>query len=427
MNIDLQVCPGNSLPSFLKAVAYDLKRRQIEYLITAYFDENGLPRAMRQITGRTSWITSSINDIIEEAKGINASGVCLVHNHPAKGGEKPNLTPSDEDITYQRQFLEACQKNNLAYLGCWIVSKGHFTETLYHMWQVALKKEEGPLAQDIYVALTPTLKETVEALTKPLVVVLDQYDIDYISGNNNRRLAVQSRNVYPLGNPEANAYQLLLTIREVAEVSPLERFNVKLATGQEVGEYKNVAEFSDVLSFEETSRACDAIQEVYEEAVRLSFSTVKYKEVNLKLSDNSACGFFQKEATQTAFITIKGEHIFLAVNDFQELHHLFEKAIDQLESLSMPQAEAKTVTPESPAESAKNIRVSIKGPDDSKKLYLIAKEFYKDAGVTFDKAKEFLTKGVIMSFEDRNNAMKFIEKYNQMGCRTELKEAKGSE
>jgi hypothetical protein len=69
----------------------------------------------------------------------------------------------------------------------------------------------------------------------------------------------------------------------------------------------------------------------------------------------------------------------------------------------------------------KKYKVKIKGPDDSKKLYLATKDFYKDAGVTFDKAKEFLTKGVIMSFQDKNQAMEFIEKYNLMGCKTEMK------
>jgi len=61
-------------------------------------------------------------------------------------------------------------------------------------------------------------------------------------------------------------------------------------------------------------------------------------------------------------------------------------------------------------------------PQDRKNLYLIAKEFYKDAGFTFDKTKELLIKGVIMSFEDRNIAMKFIEKYKQLGCKAEIKE-----
>jgi len=65
-------------------------------------------------------------------------------------------------------------------------------------------------------------------------------------------------------------------------------------------------------------------------------------------------------------------------------------------------------------------KVKIKGPDDSKKMYLATKDFYKDAGVAFEKAKESLTKGIIMTFEDKKQAMQFIEKYNQMGCKTEL-------
>ena len=72
---------------------------------------------------------------------------------------------------------------------------------------------------------------------------------------------------------------------------------------------------------------------------------------------------------------------------------------------------------------AQMYKVKIKGPDDSKKMYLATKDFYKDAGVSFEKAKEFLTKGIIMSFENKNEAMQFIAKYNQMGCKTELKDS----
>lgn len=422
MNNDLQVCPGNSLQSFLMHVAYDLKRRQIEYLITAYFDENGSPKLMRQVTGRTSWVTSSITEIIEEAKTLKASGICLVHNHPARIEEKPSLTPSSEDINHQRQFLDACQKNNLSYLGDWIVSKGHFTEILYHTLQIALKGQDASFEQGIYNALPPFLRETIETLTKSSVVVFDLYDIGYIEGKLNRSLQIQTRNVYPLNDAEASTYQLLLTIHQVAEVSPLERFNAKVATGLDLGEHRNVAEFSDVLSFEEATRSCDALRDVYEASRSLSGNTVEYKEVKLLLTDNSRCGFFQEGMNQSGFVSIKGEHILIDVNNFQSLHQLFVKALKQLESLSMPESE-KNTSPQLQPKSSQSIRVFIKGPDDTKKLYLAQRDFYKDAGVTFDKAKEFLTKGVIMSFEDKNKAMKFIEKYNQLGCKTELKEA----
>lgn len=420
MNSALQSCPGNSLSSFLKSVAYDLKRRQIEYLITAYFDENGSPKAMRQVTGRTSWVASSITDIIEEAKEINASGVCLVHNHPASAGQKPFLKPSDEDINHQQQFLAACQKNNLPYLGDWIVSKAQFTEILYYTWQIALKTQEMPLEQGIYNALTPSLRETIEALTKPSVVVFDLYDIGYIAGKLNRSLQIQTRNVYPLNDTEASTYQLLLTIHEVAEVSPLERFNAKLATGQDLGQYTTAAEFSDILSFEEATRACDALQDVYEASRKLSGSTVEYKEVKLLLTDNSACGFFQKDMNQSGFVSIKGEYILIDVNDFQSLHQLFVKALDQLDFLSKSPTEKAALKQELQRDPIQNIRVSIKGPDDPKKLYFAVKELHKDIGVDFEKAKEFLVKGYSRRFEDIDEAYKFIDKYKQLECMVKM-------
>lgn len=60
--------------------------------------------------------------------------------------------------------------------------------------------------------------------------------------------------------------------------------------------------------------------------------------------------------------------------------------------------------------------VIIKGPDDAKKFYLVAKELSKDSGIDFNKAKEELTKGFSRRFEKGDEALKFIEKYKQMGC-----------
>ncbi len=73
---------------------------------------------------------------------------------------------------------------------------------------------------------------------------------------------------------------------------------------------------------------------------------------------------------------------------------------------------------------AKNYKVKIKGPDDSKKMYLATKAFYKDADVTFEKAKAFLMQGVIMTFEDKEDALQFAEKYKQMECKAELQDNK---
>jgi hypothetical protein len=72
----------------------------------------------------------------------------------------------------------------------------------------------------------------------------------------------------------------------------------------------------------------------------------------------------------------------------------------------------------------KKYKVKIKGPDDSKKMYLATKAFYKDADVTFEKAKAFLRQGVIMRFEDKEEALQFAEKYTQMECKVELQDNK---
>lgn len=83
MENDLQFCMGNFLSSFLRMMSFDLNWRQIEYLVIAYFDKNEFLKSIRHIAGKTSWITYSVNSIINEAKALNAIGICLVHNHPA--------------------------------------------------------------------------------------------------------------------------------------------------------------------------------------------------------------------------------------------------------------------------------------------------------------------------------------------------------
>jgi hypothetical protein len=73
--------------------------------------------------------------------------------------------------------------------------------------------------------------------------------------------------------------------------------------------------------------------------------------------------------------------------------------------------------PEIPSETVNGTyRVKIKGSGDPKKIYLIAKEFCKDAGVTFEKAKSFLSSGTSLNFENEDEALKFFNKYKEMEC-----------
>lgn len=61
--------------------------------------------------------------------------------------------------------------------------------------------------------------------------------------------------------------------------------------------------------------------------------------------------------------------------------------------------------------------VKIMGPTDSKKFYLVAREFCKDFGLSFQKTKEDLLKGADCRFENKDEALKIIEKYTKIGCR----------
>jgi len=90
---------------------------------------------------------------------------------------------------------------------------------------------------------------------------------------------------------------------------------------------------------------------------------------------------------------------------------------------AQPGENTKKIMDIDPKSTPSNIyTVKIEGPDDTKKIYLIAKEFYKDADVSLGEAKELLSTGTIMNFEDENKALHFIEKYQMTGCKVYMVE-----
>jgi hypothetical protein len=77
----------------------------------------------------------------------------------------------------------------------------------------------------------------------------------------------------------------------------------------------------------------------------------------------------------------------------------------------------------SPAKQSKSkFKIIIKTPDNSRELHNIAKELCKDIELSFSKAKEVLSKGIILNFDDKDEALRIISKYKDMGCKTKLKE-----
>jgi ribosomal protein L7/L12 len=93
-----------------------------------------------------------------------------------------------------------------------------------------------------------------------------------------------------------------------------------------------------------------------------------------------------------------------------------------IENPKSPESPSETVVASIKYPSKEKYRVKIKGPDDPQKMYVITKEFYKDVGVTFEKAKGFLSSGTTCNFENKDEALKFVEKYKELGCEVELKE-----
>lgn len=323
MKNDLQFCPGNSLSSFLRAISFDLQGRQIEYLVIAFFNKNEFPIAMRQITGRTSWVAYPVDTIIAEAKEINSTGVCIIHNHPASYGEKPSLRPSPEDISFQQLFLGACQSNNLTYLGSWISSRGQITEVLYYTWQEAIRKQYTFRDDELLTVnygLTPTFNATVQSLTKPNIIVSEEYEIGQIMlktatilQNDSRMAAlkVSVRSTYSLNAATEYTYQLNLFIVD--------------------SEYNSSM---DTFSFEEVTRTCYALFELHEASKRLSDEKTADKTLTISLTENSICGSFKKESEQTAFLTIGNRnYLFSNLDELLQLHLLFDKALKHLESL----------------------------------------------------------------------------------------------
>lgn len=90
---------------------------------------------------------------------------------------------------------------------------------------------------------------------------------------------------------------------------------------------------------------------------------------------------------------------------------------------SNPTSATQAGSPENPAPpSVKSYKVTIIAPNDSKQLYNMAKELCKDVALSFAQAKDVLTKGTTLSFEDKGFALQISDKYKNMGCQTELKE-----
>lgn len=311
MSSDLQVCPGTSLESFIRAIAYDLKRRRIEYFIIAYFDLKGFPMAMREISGRTSWVSYSTNEIIDGAKQLEASGVCLVHNHPVSAGESPSLQPSTQDIRSQLGFLSACGDNGLTYLGSWIVSKGLISEVLYSARELARRLPSSEIefdSSELSRGITSEFAASVDALTKPAVIRSDWYKIGDVKVEYGALITVQARVFYAIASQSSQLPDVLITVKD-----------------------PDGREHSGLLSVEEASRACQGLSDLYSESLRMSERRVEYSELTLSLGEQCRIGVYQVGSDQKGYAKVSAESCFLNMKVFPDLQRLFEGALEKLE------------------------------------------------------------------------------------------------
>ena len=178
MSIKIIAAPGENLEEFLSHIANDLKTRRIEYVVAGFFNNNGQPMGMIEEKGRSSWVEFSLNEIVETAKQLKATSVLLLHNHPKKMSEKPDLEPSQADIQSLKEFINLLDKASLEYYGDWIVSNGHVSEILNHLNNRKIDKESSNISDiEINRMLNNTVKNAVNKLTKTALLQVYWYKI----------------------------------------------------------------------------------------------------------------------------------------------------------------------------------------------------------------------------------------------------------
>jgi hypothetical protein len=284
--------PGSNLNEFVKNISYDLKRRKIEYSIVGFFNSNGQPMGMIETRGRTSWVEINITQIIDMARKINASGICLIHNHPRGIKESPDLKASIADISSLRTFITELDGTGLQYLGDWIVSNGHIVETL-HTIQSRKNPEVGSSVfsdEEVATLLTPNLADAIQELTKTALLQIDFYSIfeKYLFKNK-----VEFKiKCFKYWGQNAEAWV----------------FNINTEDSEGVIS-------AAAMSIEQAIKAHDAIIELQSVSDKLSSVEVEYTEVKIELCDNVNCGFYQTGTKQGAFLYIGSNQMFVKVSE----------------------------------------------------------------------------------------------------------------
>lgn len=305
----LMQAPGSNLKDFIKHLSYDLARRKVEYAIVGFFNSNSQPIGMIETRGRTSWVEVNIVQVVEMALKLNASGVCLVHNHPRSIKESPDLKPSEADIASLREFATRLDGTGLAYLGDWIVSNGHLVEILHAIQSKRSPEFESPFSdKEVATLLTPDLVDVIHELTKTALLQVDWYNI-------------------------AEKYLFKNKVE----------FKIKRFTywGQdgEMWVFSISAEDNEgrtsaaTLSIEQAIKAHDAIIELQSVSAKLSEEQVEYTELRVEISNEVNCGFYQSGIEQGAFLYLGSNQMFIKVSDLSCISNFVVAGLEKMDLL----------------------------------------------------------------------------------------------
>lgn len=312
MSIKIIGAPGENLDEFISRIANDLKTRRVEYIVAGFFNNNGQPMGMIEEKGRSSWVEFSLNEIVETAKQLKATSVLLLHNHPKKMSEKPDLEPSPADIQSLKAFINLLENAGLEYYGDWIVSNGHVSEILTHLNNKKIDKESSNISDiEINRMLNKTVKDAVNKLTKTALLQVYLYKIweekfDY------HKLTIHVLKSRYWGD-ETEGYQFKITDADQMQNPTQESYTL--------------------MSVEEANKAYDAINELLNISNQLQSKNIEYTEVKIVISSDIICGFYQTGTEQNGFLYIGNSKLFLPVNKLNWIVDFIRKGFEKIDEV----------------------------------------------------------------------------------------------
>ena len=218
-----------------------------------------------------------------------------------------------------KNLITSLSDSSLIYLGSWIVSNGHAIEILHSVFfgknpainNLSFNEDDANLL------LTPALASALNDLTKTALVHRSWYKIS-------------ERNLISTITRGSNRAQFkILRLKYFGHDNDLWLFVIE-GTGHDG------TEFSAQLTIEQATKAADSIRDLLEAASRLAITSVETDEINLEISDNVTCGFFQKEKNQTGFLIVNGFHMFIKLSDLQCIPDFVVSGLERIDSLLIP-------------------------------------------------------------------------------------------